>query len=124
MSTPALGRLGGGGNAYVPHRLGREQRSRAGGEDGNRRFAGHEHDIVARSVQGELVADFDDLSRWSSPTGLGALLLQQAASWACGSHGPRWRAISPVFKSLVMARQGTGPNSFSPPVVFPTKSEL
>jgi polyisoprenoid-binding protein YceI len=35
------------------------------GKTGIGSFAGHEHEIVARSMQGEVVADFEDLSRSS-----------------------------------------------------------
>jgi polyisoprenoid-binding protein YceI len=35
------------------------------GKTGIGSFAGHEHEVVARSVQGEVVADFEDLSRSS-----------------------------------------------------------
>ena len=35
------------------------------GKTGIGSFAGHEHEVVARSMQGEVVADFEDLSRSS-----------------------------------------------------------
>ncbi len=35
------------------------------GKTGIGSFAGHEHEVVARSVQGEVAADFEDLSRSS-----------------------------------------------------------
>src|SRR3954464_2167416 len=35
------------------------------GKTGIASFAGHEHDVVARSVRGEVAADFEDLSRSS-----------------------------------------------------------
>ncbi len=71
------------------------------GKTGIGSFAGHEHEVVARSVQGEVAADFEDLSRSSVEVLVNAASLTAVAG-DLSLHG----AVRPIVVPLQVELRG------------------
>jgi polyisoprenoid-binding protein YceI len=59
------------------------------GKTGIASFAGHDHEVVARSLQGEVAADFEDLSRSSVDIVVNALALSVVAKGEPEGDAPK-----------------------------------
>ena len=77
------------------------------GKTGIGSFAGHEHDVVARSLRGEVVADFDDLPRSSVDISVNARSLTVADRDEPAEDVPKVQQAMRGPNVLDVARHGT-----------------